>query len=267
MEMSDEDDSPRKPRKLRGIPRPLSVSIEGPPAREPPLAETPPAETVVPPVDGHGFPFLSYCPRLQLLLCQRCQHAVAGDQLRAHMNTFHPESLRHGIASAFQYYTNLDLAPRQAIALLRGPRPWIPGLSYSLTGLQCLQCPRSVLSAPYICLTANTMRKHLQEVHPETRRSGRGRPRKGQQSPAAQLSREGVPCQRLFISGSGSLYFEALPPPTSPGRSGGGAGAVRRGVRPAENGPNLAGGTPRLARHPHDRPFKTAGSQSLATAH
>ena len=58
--------------------------------------------------------------------------------------------------------------------------------------------------------------QHLQEVHPETRRSGRGRPRKGQQSPAAQLSREGVPCQRLFISGSGSSYFEVLPPQPAP---------------------------------------------------
>ena len=82
----------------------LHPSRETPPAT--PLGSTAPSPEAVVPVHRQGFSFLQYSSRLKLLLCQRCQYAVAGDQLRAHIAKAYPEHLRHeSSARSFQAYT------------------------------------------------------------------------------------------------------------------------------------------------------------------
>ena len=204
--MSKSDHSPHRPRKLRrvhltenGILREKGAPVEVTSQLAPPS-------------------FLRYYPPLRVLLCYPCQHAVAGDQLRTHLAKAHPEQHRNGgKTSILQACATLDLLPRTAVAMLPGPQPPIPGLPWSREGLQCLQCPSDHPRPPYICLTWDSMRKHLRTSHAVSQYPAPGRPYRRQKRPSVELFRQGVACQRLFLSGSDSSYFEVLPKPFEEG--------------------------------------------------
>lgn len=157
-----------------------------------------------------GVPtWLAYHDRYQTIICRRCQIGVRHPGLASHLQTQHrelPSGERHRIVQAFQAY---PLIPSDAFVVPREPIPPFPGIRWYSDGLQCAQ-PGCTYIVRHPTRIRAHHRLHHQSSYPSGLRRSRGRPRKELQT-AQALWRSNVPCQRLFPSGSGSLYFRVHP--------------------------------------------------------
>ena len=106
------------------------------------------------PTDRQGFPFLLYSPDLKLLLCQRCQYAVAGNQLRAHITQAHPEQLRQhqndtaDLSKVLPFSTPgaVEFQPYPPNSTLQGSNSTLQGSNSTLQGFRKIN--RGLLCRP-----------------------------------------------------------------------------------------------------------------------
>ncbi|KAB8239890.1 hypothetical protein BDV35DRAFT_399173, partial [Aspergillus flavus] len=144
----------------------------------------------------------SYNPRYRVWICVSCQYALCPQRLESHLRRQHAK-----------HPTAATAALRQAALTAMLQRPWLdpakepcvfptsssflaPGLPV-FPGLGCTHCE-------YACRSPYTLRNHIVRTHPETRpgRLGSRQP-KGMESLGSP-----VYCQRFFVGGAGSVFFE-----------------------------------------------------------
>ena len=145
-------------------------------------------------------------------ICRQCKHGVWPRQIQAHCQG---RSHRWNRARSIQIQTEICQWPNiiHEINQLPGidPKPPIdPQLRVYNNGFKCIaqtdQCE-------FICCTEKTMKNHLTQNHPNIRGKRGARTKLQRQQPRKKWWCS-VVCQRLFIQGPGSHYFEVQPPPS-----------------------------------------------------
>ncbi|KAF7136741.1 hypothetical protein CNMCM5793_006210 [Aspergillus hiratsukae] len=153
-----------------------------------------------------------YLPEHRVLICKLCTYAVPPTYLRTHLKGHRnqiPGLNSAGAISALEKeLRELPLIdPSQETVKFPSPDTMaLPGLPVQ-EGLQCKQCR-------YITCSKAWMQQHLQSHRPA--RQARGRPRKtaeritGPQAEDQTLWGK-VHCQRFFVSGPQSRFFQVAP--------------------------------------------------------
>ena len=145
---------------------------------------------------------LSTLEGLGVLVCRSCQYGVRREVLRTHFRTKHqytPQQTRTILD--YSWKISPDIARPSLPALPPGTVPY-PELTLFDDGLLCTKQSQ----CRYICRTKDSMKEHLRKEHQWTLRARQGRPQKNSGQP--DLPWKPVACQRIFVTGAGSNYFE-----------------------------------------------------------
>lgn len=154
-----------------------------------------------------------YLPEYRVLICRPCGRAIPAAHLQSHLQGHRKEWMGLNSTTAMsqlkqqlQEYELADPSQKQV------PIP-PPSASAFLDlpveqGLRCRLCP-------FVTRSENWMQKHVRTHEPAMQR--RGRPRKSvsslvltQQQPRPNLW-DNIYCQRFFVSGPQSQYFQVTP--------------------------------------------------------
>ena len=151
-----------------------------------------------------------YVPEYNLVVCRTCQHAVWPNHAKSHL-----QSPRHGmkprdaqsLADEIQGWPDVIATPDQ----LRRIRQTVPQLPVYADGLRC----RRAADCPYVSRSWGSLRGHWRKAHQysraEGRRGGSGKQKMERVASGAAASARPVSCQRFFVNGPCSQYFEVLP--------------------------------------------------------
>jgi hypothetical protein len=148
-----------------------------------------------------------YNATYQIWICIDYRYAVTPRQFNTHLRSHH----RHHPAARTAEHRQAALAEilkQPWIEPTREPCKFPPPDSAPIPGLPVypsLRCP----CCSYMSRSLATLRKHLERIHPETRRP-RGRAFKAKPDIAATA--ESVSCQRFFVYGPESSFFIMIPP-------------------------------------------------------
>ena len=154
-------------------------------------------------------PFL-YLPDYSLLVCTTCQFATLGDEVPTHLRTRHRDvglERRQQIIEAIQQMPRAGLLWKQAdLVNLQRPGPESTAIAQleapRADGLGCRQCP-------YVARQVQKIQDHCRTEHGwQNERARGGDVRRKARVERALPWREGVRCQRWFLSRAGSHWFE-----------------------------------------------------------
>jgi hypothetical protein len=159
-----------------------------------------------------------HLPKFRIIVCKECQYAVLPSQIDAHFAT-KPHKLSkkeqqeieeevgkiNGLVGDEETLRQSEFifppATSQPIAALGKPKK---------NGLQCTACQ-------YVCCTIQGMKIHQWEEHQWKSKQKKGRPKRRASDRDQQvLWRTGIHCQRFFIQGHKSGYFEVRKAETTP---------------------------------------------------
>jgi hypothetical protein len=144
---------------------------------------------------------------------QECRHGVLSSHIKSHLRRVHrikhkqAEEIAESVRSwsgLIEYASEVQ-APSQVIPPMSQLPVYSDGLLCRLDAARCCKLLRSI----------EAMRKHWREVHSWSVASKGGRPSQVAQKDIQLRVGEGcwrVHCQRLFVQGPGSQYFEVQPP-------------------------------------------------------
>jgi RecQ family ATP-dependent DNA helicase len=168
--------------------------------------------------------YFTHLPDFQVIICKECQHAVLPSHIDTHF-TAKPQhdfekKERQRIADAVADINGL-IGNEETLRRCKFPFPPstskpIPALAEPRNdGMQCeLETAGQVCQ--YICCTTYGIRKHCWEEHGWKSKKKGGRPKKHCKTSQEVPWRTGVHCQRFFIQGHKSGYFEVQRPEASP---------------------------------------------------
>lgn len=149
----------------------------------------------------------SYLEDYQTWVCVPCGAGIKPKHHLAYLTRLHKDHPHLG-SSKKAFIVAKELLQKAPIdpnsPCFKAPRAGMTALPYLPVhnGVSCLKCP-------YVSASEETMPHHYGKSHPEGKRR-RGRPAKTAESIA--LRWKSVSCQRLFVSGYKSQYFEVIPP-------------------------------------------------------
>ncbi|KAK7178346.1 hypothetical protein PSPO01_15608 [Paraphaeosphaeria sporulosa] len=161
--------------------------------------------------------YFEHLPEYSLAICRECRHGVLPSQVPHHLQRHHrvprkeADSIAEEVgrwAGVIQYASQLEV-PQRAVAPTSQLPIYTDGLMCELEPDRCRQVFRS----------AEVMRKHWQKAHHWSPATRGGRPSQVAQKRIALRSKQGhrrVHCQRLFVQGPGSQYFEVHQPESTP---------------------------------------------------
>src|SRR4051812_34506091 len=150
----------------------------------------------------------------QLAICKECRHAIWPDQIEGHLQGKHHKIDRQKaiiIAERVRQWPGLVRYSSEMEVPVRVERP-IKQLPLYQDGLLCQFDPNR---CHYVCRDIKTMKKHWRESHQWSVGEKRGRPSRVREKGVerqVEESYKAVHCQRLFVQGRGSQYFEVRQP-------------------------------------------------------
>jgi hypothetical protein len=149
----------------------------------------------------------SFLEDYQTWVCAPCGYGVRPQHYLAHIKRFHADHPHLNTVSKTCIVRDelLQKAPIDPDSIcFKAPRAGISALPHLPLhiGARCLRCP-------YVSVSRETMRKHCSRKHIEDNRR-EGRPSKAAEPVAPRWKT--VSCQRLFVSGAKSHYFEVVSP-------------------------------------------------------
>ena len=147
-----------------------------------------------------------FLPTYVAFCCRRCRYAVRREQIRAHYQKQH-----HATTEDLRTISIFIDSKLRDVRGSREPRvpdhvdEAIPELPVYDDGLLCeVNVPR----CQYICRRIHNMKAHCRRSHGRTEFSRKGRPPKSHHDLPSEYCWREVSCQRLFVSGPGSTFFE-----------------------------------------------------------
>ena len=149
---------------------------------------------------------ISYVADYHVFLCVVCGVGVRRSQLGSHLRIQHRftsvqlkalDPFLHTILSDPSVHLN-ETAPSYVESAILGLPIFTDGLLCQFNRMKC----------QYVCRSADSMRKHCQRVHQWRFKSGRGRPSAAVRITLSSPPWIAVSCQRLFLFGPNSHYFE-----------------------------------------------------------
>ena len=150
-----------------------------------------------------------------VLICRACQIGVSYLSLEAHLLASHrnlsSQRRRELLHSAATFPGNPRILTCDDFQYPVTPRDVFQDVQYFRDGMRCLRC-ESTTVAPYIARSRTAMHRHLHVTH------GWVNPRKcgrysGSQTQLPQEWQSNITCQRLFLTGRQSGFFEVSLPP------------------------------------------------------
>jgi hypothetical protein len=156
--------------------------------------------------------YFEHVAEYQIAVCKKCRHAVIPSHIRSHLRRVHKAKLRQAEEIAEKVgdwpgvvkYASEIAVPEHAI-------PAIHELPVYTDGLLCQLDP----NCRQILRSTTAIRNHWKQAHSWTPAGAKGRPSRVARQRIQTRSQQGsrlVYCQRLFIQGPGSQYFEVQPP-------------------------------------------------------
>jgi hypothetical protein len=156
--------------------------------------------------------YFEHVAEYQIAVCKKCRHAVIPSHIRSHLRRVHKAKLRQAEEIAEKVgdwpgvvkYASEIAVPEHAI-------PAIHELPVYTDGLLCQLDP----NCRQILRSTTAIRNHWKQAHSWMPAGAKGRPSRVARQRIQTRSQQGsrlVYCQRLFIQGPGSQYFEVQPP-------------------------------------------------------
>jgi hypothetical protein len=168
----------------------------------------------------------AYLPEYKVAVCRACRFAVWPGQSKTHLRRHHPEiclETRAQIVRELGGWPGICQQPANLQGPTGVPDPFVDLMLYT-DGVQCQLQPRS---CQYICRSLKTLQIHWSQTHQWTagcRGGDRGIERVQAIAQRRNDAYRSVWCQRFFVVGGGTPYFEvarptqpALDPRKSPG--------------------------------------------------
>ena len=149
--------------------------------------------------------YVEHLPEWHLILCRKCEHAIWPEQVQQHFQGSQhrlPKFEAVTIASIAQSWSGLIQYPVE-LHLPRHVNAPIPGLKLFHEGFLCQIQPEDCW---YVCRNEKGMKTHCRQKHGWTMQSQRGRP--SARTGSKTKPWRSVSCQRFFLQGVGSQYFE-----------------------------------------------------------
>jgi len=149
-----------------------------------------------------------HLPEFNIIICQKCKYAVLPSHIDTHFAT-KPHKLDkkerqriiEEVAEINELIENEETLRRREFEFPAAASAPIAALGRpEENGLQCTVCQ-------YICCTIRRMQLHQWEEHQWKSKQKRGRPKRSIEDNQVPW-RTGVHCQRFFIQGHKSAYFE-----------------------------------------------------------
>ena len=146
----------------------------------------------------------------QIIVCKECRHAVWPDHVRGHsVGTQHRMSSKEASAIGDEVAAWPGLATTRSDFTVPDtvPKPIVEIPLYS-DGLKCIRDPRR---CSYVCRGRKAIQNHWRTCHGWMVQNGRGGSGKARKTAAETRFRTGakeVECQRMFVQGPHSQYFE-----------------------------------------------------------
>jgi RecQ family ATP-dependent DNA helicase len=160
--------------------------------------------------------YFTHLPDFQVIICKECQHAV----LPSHIDAHFVAKPQHGLEKDERRRIAEEIAEVDGLigneeTLRRCEFPFPPPTSKPITVLAepmkgYIQCTFETAGkvCQYICGTIRRMQEHCREEHEWKNKNKGGRPKKRSSKNQEVPWRTGVHCQRFFIQGPKSGYFE-----------------------------------------------------------
>jgi hypothetical protein len=151
-----------------------------------------------------------YLDEYRVLICKQCAYAVPPtyltSHLKRHLHQYSGFENRAALSALEKQLRGFSLVnPLEENVVFPGPdRPPLPGVPLH-NGFRCRDCF-------YITTSLTWIKQHTQSHQPI--RKGRGRPRKFASASLDQTQPlwDNIYCQRFFVSGPQSQYFQVTPP-------------------------------------------------------
>ena len=153
--------------------------------------------------------FFDHLIEYALVVCKECRHGVLPSQIKSHLRRVHSASCKQAesVADEVSRWGGLIQYASEVEVPSHVTQP-IPQLPVWPDGLMCQIDPDH---CRHIFRSAETMRKHWQQIHNWSAARRGGRPSRVEaEKIQARISTscKTVRCQRLFVQGQGSQYFE-----------------------------------------------------------
>ncbi|KJZ70333.1 hypothetical protein HIM_10262 [Hirsutella minnesotensis 3608] len=151
-------------------------------------------------------PFI-HLPRFPIVICKTCGYACVADEVAGHLQARHrilPVAERRAVEHTVKSIPGI-VHRRDELSRLEVPPPAIqpiPHLAPPKTdGLRCRKCS-------YVSRHLQKIQAHCRSAPDWQNPRNRGRPTRNGDVQPDKAWKEGVRCQRFFVSGSGSGWFE-----------------------------------------------------------
>ncbi|KAL3952830.1 hypothetical protein ACCO45_012773 [Purpureocillium lilacinum] len=151
-------------------------------------------------------PFI-HLPKFPVVICKTCGYAcvadkVAGRLLARHRNL--PVAGRRAVEHTVKSIPDI-IHQRDELGRLEVPPPAIRAIPHlappKTDGLRWRKCP-------FVSRRLQKVRAHCRSAHDWQNPRSRRRPTRNEYAHPDKPRKEGVRCQRIFVSGSGSGWFE-----------------------------------------------------------
>src|ERR1700761_608777 len=160
-----------------------------------------------------------HLPEFGVIVCKQCQYAVLPSNINTHfaadphkLEVEERRKIIQEVATVDGLIVDEEMLRQSEFLFPAGTTKPIEGLAAPKRGaLQCMfQTGGQVCR--YICGTIRTMRAHCTKAHQWNSTQRGGRPKKDSESISHTPWRTNVSCQRFFVQGVKSNYFEVQAP-------------------------------------------------------
>lgn len=156
--------------------------------------------------------YFEHLIKYQVAVCKECRHGIIPSQIKNHLQHIHKVRQLQAeiIADSVRSWPGLtEYASEIAV-----PEHAVPPICQLLEYTDGLKCQLDPTDCHQILRSKEAMRKHWKKRHNWTPAAKKGRPSlsaRGRIQTRSQQGLKAVHCQRLFIQGPGSQYFEVQP--------------------------------------------------------
>ena len=167
-----------------------------------------------------------HLPEFRVIICKECKYAVLPSHINTHfagkphkLEVEERRKIIQEVATVDGLIINEEMLRQSEFPSPVATRKPIEGLAAPSRGLQCMFETGGQVCG-YICCTIRRIRTHCIEKHQWQSTRKAGRPKKDVDSTNNTPWRTNVSCQRFFIQGVKSNYFEVqAPDPQMPSRA------------------------------------------------
>jgi hypothetical protein len=159
------------------------------------------------------YQYFEHLAEYSIAICKRCRHGVLPSHVKSHLQRAHKVKHKQAEEIADGVYTWFGLI--EYASELQEPSQVVPPISQLPVYSDGLVCQLDTAHCSKVLRSVEAMKKHWREVHSWSVASKGGRPSKVAQKEVEMRRKEGcrrIHCQRLFVQGPGSQYFEVQPP-------------------------------------------------------